>query len=276
MSTPTAESKSYVLGHQESELKRLHRQAIFYERLSGQALRLAGIEPGMRVLDAGCGSGELTVDIARLVGPGGEVIAVDRAPEALAAAERLIESSGVANVHLLEGDVATVQVDASVDAIVGRMMLMHVADPVATLRNLASNLNRPGIVLMQEMDIGVVRTEPPVPFVETHIELVRTVFERVGLDTRPGLRLHDQFIKAGLPAPTMVSLGRVEGAPASDSVAALASILDSMLPALEATGLATAAQLDVETLASRASAAVRESGSLVFTPPLIAAWARIE
>lgn len=275
MHATTAEH-TYILGHSDPELERLRRQSDFYAPLTEQALRLAGIQPGMRVLDAGCGIGGVSTLIARLVGPAGEVIAVDQSPDAIARATDQIEQAGLTNIHLVNDNLATLQLDAPVDAVVGRLILMHLSDPVAALRNLTAGLNRPGIVLFQEIDIGVARTEPPTPLAESMIELVRQAFERSGVDPRPGMRLHDQFVSAGLPAPQLASLGRIEAPPARTSAALLTSVLTTLLPALEATGLATAHDLQLPTLPARLSAAVTQHGSLIFTPPLITAWTRID
>ncbi len=270
----TTEERTYVLGHSESELERLQRQADFYAPLTALALELAGIQPGMRVLDAGCGTGDVSVLLARLVGPTGEVIAVDTSADALAAAEQRLDAAGVRNVHLLEDDIATIRLDAPVDAVIGRMILMHVQDPVGVLRNLSSALGSFGTVLMQEVDLGVARTEPAFPLAETMIELLCQAFTRAGVDARPGLRLHDQFVAAGLPAPTLASLGRVESAPARASATALTAVLTTLMPVIEATGLGTASELRLETLPDRLSAQLAETNGLAFTPPLMTAWAR--
>lgn len=46
-------------------------------REAGRQLSKAGLQPGMAALDAGCGTGRLTLPIARLVGPQGKVVAID-------------------------------------------------------------------------------------------------------------------------------------------------------------------------------------------------------
>ena len=58
----------YAPGHSERELKRLTRQAQAFEPFTRQLLQLAGIDSGMRVLDVGCGSGDVTFLVADLVG----------------------------------------------------------------------------------------------------------------------------------------------------------------------------------------------------------------
>ena len=153
---------------------------------------------------------------------------------------------------------------------------MHVSDPVSVLRNLRKSLHTPGIMLFQELDIGVAHTEPPAPLADEMIALCRQTFQRVGIDPRPGMLLHDQFAQAGLPAPQLASLGRIEAAPATASCSMLAAVLATLLPAIEATGLGSAASLKLDTLASRLQTDATANGSLVFTPALIAAWSRID
>ena len=74
----------YPLGSGDEELARLELQG----QLLGPATRMifaeAGIRPGMRVLDLGCGAGDVAFVAADLVGPSGSVVGVDRSPQARA------------------------------------------------------------------------------------------------------------------------------------------------------------------------------------------------
>jgi SAM-dependent methyltransferase len=267
--------RTYVLGHDDAEIERLKRQSDFYAPLTAQALRFAGIAPGMRVLDAGCGAGDVSLLISRSVGAAGEVIAVDSSAQAIATASSRLDALGVDNVHFIESDLATLQLEAPVDAVVGRLILQHVADPVAVLRNLTGSLTRSGIVLFQEFDIAVARTEPATPLAERTIDIVREAFARAGVDDRPGLHLYDHFRAAGLPAPELMSLGRIEAAPARASVAMLVGVVTTLLPLIEATHVATAAEIDLPTLPDRLIAELTAMQGLVFPPPLITAWTRV-
>ena len=64
--------KLYVLGDSEGELRRLVDQLRLIGDLTEQVLRLAGIEPGRSVLDCGCGTGDVSFLVAKLVGPTGD------------------------------------------------------------------------------------------------------------------------------------------------------------------------------------------------------------
>jgi ubiquinone/menaquinone biosynthesis C-methylase UbiE len=75
-----ASIENYILGNSEQEQRRLKLQARFLEKWTEQFLLLAGLKPGMRVLDLGCGMGDVSLLAARLVGSTGHVTSIDRDP----------------------------------------------------------------------------------------------------------------------------------------------------------------------------------------------------
>jgi ubiquinone/menaquinone biosynthesis C-methylase UbiE len=100
MATAIAE-RMYILGHDPAEIERLRRQSDFYSDITRMAIELAGITPGMRVLDAGCGAGDVSLLLARRIGPTGEVIAVDRAIEALATLTERAATAAYETIHVV-------------------------------------------------------------------------------------------------------------------------------------------------------------------------------
>ena len=83
METTDRSADKYVLGHSEQELARLRRQAKLIDPITRQFLIQAGVTSGMRILDVGCGAGDVSFIAASLIGSQGEVIGVDRSPDAL-------------------------------------------------------------------------------------------------------------------------------------------------------------------------------------------------
>jgi len=71
----------YVLGDTGAEHARLVRQAAIFNPFTERLFRDAGIGPGQRVLDIGSGVGDIAMLVARLVGPTGEVVGVERERE---------------------------------------------------------------------------------------------------------------------------------------------------------------------------------------------------
>jgi precorrin-6B methylase 2 len=96
-------SPSYTLAFSASELRRYKTMAVDAVRQEQEAWRAAGMVPGARVADIGCGPGTILVELARLVSPGGIVDGVERDPVAQAAAAQVIADAGVTNARLVAG-----------------------------------------------------------------------------------------------------------------------------------------------------------------------------
>jgi SAM-dependent methyltransferase len=107
------------------------------------ALRLVPPRPGQRVLDIGCGFGDTTQRIAGLVGPDGEAVGVDAAPQFIDLAVREAAEAGVPNARFAVADVQSEELGGPFDLAFSRMGTMFFTNPVAALRNVREAL-RPG------------------------------------------------------------------------------------------------------------------------------------
>ncbi|MQA77998.1 MAG: methyltransferase domain-containing protein [Streptosporangiales bacterium] len=92
-------------------------------------LREAGVTEGMRVLDVGSGAGDVALLAADLVGPDGLVVGVDLDAEVLKTARQRVH--GRSNVEFVTGDCRSAELGDGFDAVVGRLALLYVSDPVA-------------------------------------------------------------------------------------------------------------------------------------------------
>jgi ubiquinone/menaquinone biosynthesis C-methylase UbiE len=95
-----------VLGNTQAEHERLARQAERFDPLTERFFREAGIGPGQRVLELGSGAGDVAMLVARLVGPTGEVVGVERSADSIAHATSRVKAAGLSNVRFLQTDVA--------------------------------------------------------------------------------------------------------------------------------------------------------------------------
>lgn len=265
----------YALGSSNAELERLIHQAAHVGDLTAHVLDLAGLRPGMRVLDVGSGAGDVAFLAARLVGPEGEVLGVDQSPDAVALANRRAAGAGLENVRFQIGDVAALALDTPVDAVIGRLVLMYFPDPATIVKHLVRLLRPGGIVVFHEFDLEAARSEPPCALFDVSLDRLRRAFARVGVDHRAGLKLPRIFRAAGLPAPTMIQGARVEHGPAAEAYRELAGITRTLLPLIEQTGVATAAEVDVATLSERLRAEAVANDSTLVSPAYIGAWARV-
>src|SRR6188474_3641016 len=100
-----AAERDYVLGTHEEELARLGLQHRVWRPVVLDCWQRAGITVGKRVLDVGAGPGYATVDLAEIVGPAGEVIAVERSARFLEVARRACAARGLSQVRFREADV---------------------------------------------------------------------------------------------------------------------------------------------------------------------------
>lgn len=109
--------------------------------LSDRLMQLAHVAAGQRVLDVATGIGEPAMTAARLVGPGGSVVAIDQAPQMLAVARERIQAAGIRTIEFVEGDAEAVALPPdSFDAVVCRWGLMFLHDPVGALARFRHSL----------------------------------------------------------------------------------------------------------------------------------------
>jgi ubiquinone/menaquinone biosynthesis C-methylase UbiE len=226
----------------------------------------------MRVLDLGSGAGDVAMLAARFVGPEGEVVGVERDPEAVASATARVAQAGLSNIRFVQGDVQTLQgVAGGFDAVVGRLVLMYLPDPAAALRRAAELVQPGGLVCIQEGDMAYDWAAPMTPLWAQIRTLFLTTLERAKASARMGLLLYPTYVAAGLPSPEL----RLECALGGGDMAwAWANVMRGVLPLMERLGVTTAAELGAETLADRLQDELRAAKGMVISPPMIGAWAR--
>jgi 2-polyprenyl-3-methyl-5-hydroxy-6-metoxy-1,4-benzoquinol methylase len=140
----------YVLGHSNREQLRLIRQAGMLASISERFFRDAGIVSGMRVLDIGCGMGDVTMLVAQLVGPTGRVVSLDLDDASIETAQRRTSGIGLDNTTFHCADILTYTERKPFDAIIGRLLLEFLPDPSAVINRLSGLLRSGGILALQE------------------------------------------------------------------------------------------------------------------------------
>src|SRR5437764_1191322 len=94
-----------------------------------QILRRAALAPGQQVLDLGTGTGSVALQVASLVAPSGDVLAVDLSPAMLAAVEQRAGALGLGNVQFREGRAEAIPADdGAVQVVLASLSLMYVID----------------------------------------------------------------------------------------------------------------------------------------------------
>jgi len=123
-----------------------------------QAVREAGIEPGDRVLDFGCGPGSYTVAAARVVGETGRVYALDVHPLAIKSVRTAASRAGLSSIEIIQSGRPTALEEGSVDVVLFYDVFHELEEPDVVLRELHRILKPDGTLSfsdhhMKEPDI---------------------------------------------------------------------------------------------------------------------------
>jgi len=176
---------TYTHGHHESVL-RSHR---WRTAENSAAYLLPFIQPGVDILDVGCGPGTITADLAVLVEPG-HVSAVEVSAEALALAKLEVAAQGRANVTFAVADVHDLPFeDGAFDVVHAHQLLQHVGDPVAALREMRRVCKTGGIVAARDSDYGAFTWYPTNPALDNWLALYRRIARINGGEPDAGRRL---------------------------------------------------------------------------------------
>ena len=183
----------YTHGHHESVL-RSHR---WRTATNSAAYLLPHMQPGMTVLDIGCGPGTITADLAAIVAPG-EVVAVEISAEALEIAKAEAAARSQLNIEFVVGDVNAIAFpDTSFDVVHAHQVLQHVADPVAALREMRRVCKPDGLVAARESDYAGFCWFPELPALDDWRSLYRSLAKANGGEPDAGRKLLSWALAAG-------------------------------------------------------------------------------
>jgi SAM-dependent methyltransferase len=206
------------------------------------------------------------------------VVGVDVDGAALEIARGRARSLGLHNVTFIEGDARTAGPGRAFDAAVGRLVLMYWGDPGQALRQIGSRVRAGGIVVFQELDLdpGARPRSLPEPTLWNQTgQLVVETFARAGVHVRMGRQLFAAFRAAGLTGPELRDEALTGGGPDFAGYAWLAGVTRSLAPLMAKLAVADPGRLGLETLADRIRDDAVSRDAVVWTPPLVGAYARV-
>src|SRR6202171_1808695 len=190
----------YVLGTNDEELDRLGLQHRVWRPIVLECWRRAGITLGSRVIDIGAGPGYATVDLAELVGPTGEVFAVERSARFLEFAKNACAVRGLSNVRFREADLMHESLGwLEFDAAWCRWVASFVSSPEKLIQTIAGAL-RPGAVAIfhEYIDYRTLRLAPRRPAFESFVNEVVDNWRASGGEPDVALSFPTLFRAAGL------------------------------------------------------------------------------
>ena len=266
----TGHSERYILATGSGEVERLRLLQEVYGPNSQALLRRAGLREGLRVVEIGCGSGNVACWLADEVGPRGSVVGIDNSPAQVEQARQQAEARRLVNVEFRVGDAnAPGLPEGTFDLAYARLVLMHLAHPGKALKGMRRLVRPGGCVACEEMDLTRWICDPPSELVRRFYELNITLGERHGGHFGLGPSLPRLFLEAGFPRPEV----------GANFPFALSGEQKRLLEltfrefAAELVREQLASQAEVDAIAAELARVAADETTLLAFPLLVQAWA---
>jgi SAM-dependent methyltransferase len=229
------------------------------------------VRAGLSCLDAGCGGGDVAVELARLVGPGGRVVGTDLDEAKLDLARGEAAAQGLTNVEFRRADVVATE-DGAYDLVYARFLLSHLPDPAGGLAKLRRAVRPGGMIAVEDVDHSGCFCHPDNAAYQGYVDLYTQTAARRGCDANLGRRLPTLLIDGGFAA---VGVNVVQPAAlAGDAKHAIALTLENVAPAILAEGLAEPDQMD--RMIDDLYAFARDPRALAAFPRIVQVWGKID
>lgn len=148
-----------------------------------------GVGDGLTCLDVGCGGGDVTLELARRVGPHGKAVGGDIDETKLDLARQESEALGIGNVEFRALDIRTQEAGSGFDLVYARFLLTHLDDPARAVQAFYRHLRPGGLVVVEDIDFSGYFTYPESEAFRRYHELYCAVVRKRGGDPNIGLRL---------------------------------------------------------------------------------------
>jgi ubiquinone/menaquinone biosynthesis C-methylase UbiE len=260
----------YVLCGGRAGYDRLRVLAAARRASTLELFQLAGLRPGMRCVDLGCGSGEVTLDMAALAGPAGWAVGIDADQAKLELARGAARELGLANVVFEAADVNRWTGPGQHDFVYCRFLLQHLAQPADLLRRMWDATRPGGVLAVEDADLEGLFCDPDNAGFSFYQRMYVEVLARHGGDPGCARRLARYFRETGIPGPAMRLLQGVstDGDAKVMPLLTLEAIADSIVGA----GLATADEVTAAIEDLRAF--TFRSDTFISDPRIFQVWAR--
>lgn len=181
--------ETYTHGHAQATVRQHGRRTAE----EAAAFLLPELQPGMSLLDVGCGPGSITRGLAARLAPGA-VIGVDLSEDTLASARREAEERGLTNLTYQVASVYELPFpDATFDAVYAHQVLQHLREPAAALGEMLRVLRPGGHLAVRDVDWGTVAYWPSDPWLDRFVHVHLKTWRENGGDPLMGRRLRALF-----------------------------------------------------------------------------------
>ncbi len=191
--------RDYVLGTHDEEIQRLGLQHRVWRPTVLDCWNRAGVTVGSRVLDVGAGPGYATFDLAEIVGPTGQVVAVERSARFVHAARAVCDARRYDHVHVHESDLMTDALPTEgMDVAWCRWVASFVSSPTTLVTKIAAAVRPGGVAVFHEyVDYATWRLAPRREAVEEFVHHVMESWRASGGEPDVALQLPRLLTDAG-------------------------------------------------------------------------------
>ncbi|CAM2902505.1 class I SAM-dependent methyltransferase [Legionella worsleiensis] len=188
----------YILNTNDKARDRLSLQHGLYAQSSKTLIEEAGIKPGMSGLEIGCGSGVMTLELARRIGLNGFLLAIDLSQEQLDHVQSITNQDNRIRFKLWDVNHLS-DLGEQYDFIYCRMVLHHVADAHSVIVQMSRCLKPGGMIICEEPSLfDSTFCYPASSAYNQYTQWVRGCFLTNKRDLEIAYRLEQEFSSCGL------------------------------------------------------------------------------
>jgi ubiquinone/menaquinone biosynthesis C-methylase UbiE len=236
------EQKSYVIRGGIEGRERLRILARVMQPTTNILLNQVGIKQGMSCLDVGCGGGDVSFYLAKLVGSTGRIVGIDIDETKIEIARKEAIENKILNIEFRVSDINEVEGKAEFDIVYARFLLTHLQDPVNALKKIFSELKPGGLVVLEDVDFNGHFCFPENEAFKRYVQLYSEVVNIRGGDPNIGPRLPNLLKETGFEK---IKVNVVQPAGIDGEVKMMAAItMENIAHAVMSTALATGEEID--------------------------------
>lgn len=260
----------YVIRRGLEEYQRLKLLARARWPDTSDLFKRVGIRPGMHCLDLGCGGGEVTFEIARMIGPEGSVIGIDSDEVTLDLGRAAAAEQGLTNVEFRVANVNDWQERDRYDFVFCRLLLQHLSRPVDLLRRMWAAVKVGGSLVVEDADFYGLLCEPPNEGFDFYAQIYPRVLARHGGDAALGRKLYRFFLEVGIPDPQLKLVQRADATGEAKGLSL--STLEAIANAIVAEEMAS--EDDVRSAIASLTDFTNDARTVIGGPRTFQVWAR--
>lgn len=180
---------------------------------TSELLGRAGVGGAQRCVDVGCDDGAVTLELAALVAPDGEVVGVGMDETVLSLAREAASARGVTNARFVAKDVGDFDEPDAYDVVYSRFLLQHLSEPRELLGRMWAAVRPGGVLVLEDADHEGWCGHPTNAGLTFFVRTLCEVLRRRGGDPTIGRKLFQCLCAAGIPVSDLrlVQPVRTEG-----------------------------------------------------------------